>query len=76
MGPTEPLLDTAQLPIQLLNASGRDLARLASTNDLPVTLNLYHNDDFIFRNPFRFKEREGLDKFLEGKGELQLRGPA
>jgi hypothetical protein len=35
---------------------------------------LYHNQDFVFRNPFRFREREGLDKFFEGNGELELRG--
>jgi hypothetical protein len=62
-------------PYQLFNASGRERVRLASTNDLPVTLNLYHNEDFVFRNPFRFKEREGPEKFFEGDGELQLRGP-
>jgi mannose-6-phosphate isomerase-like protein (cupin superfamily) len=60
-------------PYQIFNGSGRERARLASTNDLPVTLNLYHNEDFVFRNPFRFKEREGADNFFEGGGELQLR---
>jgi hypothetical protein len=32
-------------------------------NSLPITLNLYHDEDFVFRNPFRFKEREGRDMF-------------
>jgi uncharacterized RmlC-like cupin family protein len=62
-------------PYQMFNASGRERARLASTNDLPVTLNLYHNEDFVFRNPFRFTEREGPDLFFEGNGELQMRSP-
>jgi mannose-6-phosphate isomerase-like protein (cupin superfamily) len=62
-------------PYQMFNASGRERARLASTNDLPVTLNLYHNEDFVFRNPFRFTEREGPDLFFEGNGDLQMRSP-
>jgi hypothetical protein len=57
-------------PYQIFNASGRERVKLASTNSLPIILNLYHDEDFVFRNPFRFKEREGLDMFYEGDGEL------
>jgi mannose-6-phosphate isomerase-like protein (cupin superfamily) len=62
-------------PYQLFNASGRERAKLASTNSLPVTLKLYHNEDFVFRNPFRFRDREGPDNFFEGDGELKMRTP-
>ncbi|HZR69523.1 MAG TPA: hypothetical protein VFB01_10790, partial [Burkholderiales bacterium] len=30
------------------NASGRERARLASTNNLPIVMNLFHNEAFIF----------------------------
>src|SRR5690349_19393776 len=33
------------------NASGRERARLASTNNLPIVMNLFHNEAFIFDNP-------------------------
>jgi mannose-6-phosphate isomerase-like protein (cupin superfamily) len=44
-------------PYQIFNASGRERVKLASTNNLPVTLKLYHNEDFVFRNPLRFRDR-------------------
>jgi len=62
-------------PYQIFNTSGRERAKLASTTNLPITLNLYHDEEFIFRNPFWFKEREGAEAFYEGDGELQLRTP-
>lgn len=62
-------------PYQIFNGSGRERVKLASTNNLPITLKLYHNEDFVFRNPFRFKDREGPDMFYEGNGELKMRTP-
>jgi mannose-6-phosphate isomerase-like protein (cupin superfamily) len=62
-------------PYRIFNGSGSQRAKLASTNDLPITLKLYHNDDFVFRNPFRFPEREGPENYFEGEGVLQLRTP-
>ena len=52
------------------NASGRERARLAVTNDLPLMLNLFHNDDFIFDNPSRFPERDGAARYFSGEGEF------
>lgn len=57
---------------QMFNGSGREPARLSCTNDAPLTLNLYHNVDFVFANPCTFPERIGdLDRF-DGKGEHML----
>src|SRR5665213_311834 len=60
-------------PYQLFNASGRERTKIASTNDLPITLKLYHNHDFVFNNPYRFADREGPRNFFEGSGILKLR---
>jgi mannose-6-phosphate isomerase-like protein (cupin superfamily) len=60
-------------PYRIFNGSGRQSAKVASTNDLPVTLKLYHNEEFVFRNPFRFTDREGPKSYFDGGGELQLR---
>lgn len=55
---------------QHFNGSGAETARLASTNNLCLMLNLYHSERFIFRNSSSFAEREGADGFFTGEGEL------
>jgi uncharacterized RmlC-like cupin family protein len=55
---------------QIFNGSGRDAVRLSVTNDAPLTLNLYHNLDFVFNNPFQFPERIGQPNQFTGEGEL------
>jgi mannose-6-phosphate isomerase-like protein (cupin superfamily) len=62
-------------PYQLFNGSGREVAKLSSTTNLPMMLKLFHNDEFVFHNPFRFTEREGLGEFYQGDGELIARSP-
>src|SRR5690606_27184154 len=36
---------------RLYNGSGREPARLASANNLPLMMNVFHNEDFIFNCP-------------------------
>ncbi|MCZ6448067.1 MAG: hypothetical protein O6831_07485 [Alphaproteobacteria bacterium] len=63
---------------QLFNGQGSQPARLASTNDLPLKMNLIHDEDFIFGTDWRFENREGADKsYFEGGGKFvrALRGP-
>jgi len=57
------------------NGSGRTRARLSSTNDLPVVLNLFHNDAFVFNNDFAFPERAGKEGFFSGEGEFIPKRP-
>ncbi|HET7198979.1 MAG TPA: hypothetical protein VFI86_09950, partial [Burkholderiales bacterium] len=52
------------------NGSGAERARLASTTNLPAVLNMFHNEAFVFDNPFRFDERLGQQKYFAGEGEF------
>lgn len=55
---------------QIFNGSGREATRLSCTNDAPLTMNLYHNQGFIFDNPYAFPERIGSAKHFDGEGDL------
>jgi len=55
---------------QHFNSSGQERARLASTNNLAMMLNLFHNEAFVFENNFKFPEREGTAKSFSGEGEF------
>jgi mannose-6-phosphate isomerase-like protein (cupin superfamily) len=55
---------------QHFNTSGRQAARVVSVTNLPMMLNAFHNEDFIFDNPFTFPERLGEQKYFKGDGEF------
>jgi mannose-6-phosphate isomerase-like protein (cupin superfamily) len=55
---------------QHFNGSGSDRARLYSCNDLPLVMNLYRNDKFIFDNDSKFPERGGDQSYFAGEGEF------
>jgi uncharacterized RmlC-like cupin family protein len=52
------------------NASGSEPARFAATTNVPMQLNLFHNRDFVFENPWDFGERLGSDKHFAGEGDF------
>jgi len=52
------------------NGSGAEAARLASTTNLPAVLNLFHNEAFVFDNPWVFGERLGQSKYFSGEGDF------
>lgn len=52
------------------NGSGAEHARLAVTTNLPAVLNMFHNEAFVFDNPFRFDERLGEQKYFGGEGDF------
>ena len=54
------------------NGSGRERALLASTTNLPMMLNLFHNEAFVFDNNFHFGERAGPKEFFAGEGKMNL----
>jgi hypothetical protein len=55
---------------QHFNSSGREHARLASTNNLCLMLNLFHNEEFVFQNAYEFPERQGAQRFFSGEGDF------
>jgi uncharacterized RmlC-like cupin family protein len=55
---------------QHFNGSGRDRARLASTTNLPIIMNLFHNSGFIFDNGFEFLDRAGQERYFAGEGDF------
>src|SRR5687768_4283790 len=55
---------------RLFNASGRERALVVTTTDLPLVLNLFHNERFVFENDFNFAERGGKDDYYSGEGDL------
>jgi mannose-6-phosphate isomerase-like protein (cupin superfamily) len=52
------------------NGSGSEPARLVTTTSLPAVLNMFHNEAFVFNNPFRFEERVGAQKYFNGEGDF------
>jgi hypothetical protein len=52
------------------NTSGQERARLASTNNLAMMLNLFHNEAFVFDNDREFPERQGSPNAFSGEGEF------
>ena len=68
-GPTSLFAIPLNCQYQFFNGSGQEPVRLSCTNDAPVTLNLYHNRDFIFNNPYTFPERVGKSNEWQGEGK-------
>lgn len=52
------------------NASGTHRALLAATTNMPLVMNLFHNEDFIFSNDFEFTDRLGKEEYYSGEGDL------
>ena len=52
------------------NGSGSERALLASTTDLPLVMNTFHNERFVFDLDFDFSDRDGEAGFYAGQGNL------
>jgi mannose-6-phosphate isomerase-like protein (cupin superfamily) len=50
------------------NVSGETAARMGVVTNLPLVLNVFHNESFVFDNDFRFEERFGPEEFFGGEG--------
>ena len=55
---------------RIYNGSGTGRALLACTHFLPLVMNLFHSEGFIFDNAFAFHDRLGDPKHYEGKGDF------
>lgn len=52
------------------NGSGLETARLVTTTNLPAVLNMFHDEPFVFENPFRFGGRLGQPRYFGGEGDF------
>lgn len=52
------------------NASGTRRVRFASVTDLPMVMNLFRSDEFVFANRHAFPERFGAEEHYRGDGTL------
>lgn len=52
------------------NSSGTEHARLACTTSLPIMMNLFHNESFLFDNDREFPERLGAVRHFGGEGDF------
>lgn len=57
------------------NGSGTQRALLVETTTLPMIMNIFHNEQFIFETPGAFQDREGPDRYYQGEGDLHLLKP-
>ena len=55
---------------QHFNAQGRAPARFASTTNLPLVMNTFRNEGFVFQNQWAFQERVGDERYFRGEGEF------
>jgi mannose-6-phosphate isomerase-like protein (cupin superfamily) len=67
-GPKSVFAIPLNVRYQHFNGSGQRAARLAGVTNLPLVLNAFHNEDFVFKNDFVFPERLGIEKYFEGDG--------
>jgi quercetin dioxygenase-like cupin family protein len=52
------------------NGSGRARALLVSTTDLPLVMNTFHDERFVFETDFEFASRAGKSAYFAGDGDL------
>ncbi len=59
---------------QHFNGSGVEVARLVAVTNAPTVLKLFHSWEFVFANPFVFRDRfSGEPDYFSGQGKLYRR---
>ena len=59
---------------RFFNGSGLRPARLAMVTNAPTVMNLFHSDEFIFENPFVFRDRfDAAPDYFSGDGKMWKR---
>ena len=57
------------------NSSGRERALLVTTTNLPMIMNTFHNERFVFGTDYEFGERTGRAGYFSGEGDLLVVRP-
>ncbi len=57
------------------NGSGQSRALFVTTTNMPMIMNVFRNERFIFDTPFEFTERTGKSEYFSGGGDLILVRP-
>ena len=57
------------------NSSGRERCLLSSSTNLPLVMNTFYDETFVFNNPHDFGGRLGEEKFFTGEGNLTMVRP-
>jgi quercetin dioxygenase-like cupin family protein len=58
---------------ELHNGQGDQPARFLAVTSAPMVMNLYHNMDFVFNNPFVFKDRyQPIADYFSPKGKMHF----
>jgi mannose-6-phosphate isomerase-like protein (cupin superfamily) len=55
---------------RFFNASGTERALLVTTTNLPLIMNTFHNEDFVFGADYDFIDRAGKREYYSGEGDL------
>jgi quercetin dioxygenase-like cupin family protein len=55
---------------RFFNASGTERALIVSTTNMPLVMNTFHNEDFVFGAEFDFVDRAGKREYYSGEGDL------
>ena len=69
-GPKSMFALPVNAPHQIFNGSGAERARIATTTNAPMVMNLYHSESFVFDNDHWFAGREGETGRYAGEGEM------
>jgi quercetin dioxygenase-like cupin family protein len=57
------------------NGSGQKRALMVCTTNMPMIMNVFHNEKFIFNNGAVFSDRIGKDEYYNGEGDLVMVRP-
>ncbi len=57
------------------NGSGRERALLSSSTDLPLKMNIFYDESFIFNTDHEFSNRIGKENYYSGEGDLVMIRP-
>jgi mannose-6-phosphate isomerase-like protein (cupin superfamily) len=55
---------------RLFNGSGQQPARIACVASLPLAMNAFHDEAFLFQNDFAFADRVGDERYFRGEGDF------